>query len=78
MFSQAKEEEAVKKTIRQGVGDFRFINILQLFSTGNSCFYLFIFSITLLYHLFLYFFLPTTFSYTPVNDVRETSAEIPY
>ena len=82
MFSQSKEEEAVKRAIRQGVGDFRFINILQLLSTRNSCFYSFISSITLFYHLFLYFFvlttfththdpypLKTTFSYTPPNVV---------
>ena len=41
----------------QGVGDFRFTNILQLFS------FLF-FSITLLYHLFSILFLPTTFTHT--------------
>ena len=82
MFSQPKEEEAVKRAIRQGVGDFRFINILQLLSIRNSCFYSFISSITLFYHLFLYFFvlttfthihdpypLKTTFSYTPPNVV---------
>ena len=34
----------------QGVGDIRFTNILQLFSIY------FFFSITLLYHFFLYFF----------------------
>ena len=86
MFSQSKEEEAVKRAIRQGVGDFRFINILQLLSIRNSCFYLFISSITLFYHLFLYFFvlttfththdpnpLKTTFSYTPPNVVWGTS-----
>ena len=36
----------------QGVGDIRFTNILQLFSIY------FFFSITLLYHFFLYFFYP--------------------
>ena len=47
----------------QGVGDFRFVNILQLF--------LFIFIIILLFFFnyftlsfFLYFFLPTTFNQT--------------
>ena len=64
MFSQSKEEEAVKRAIRRGVGDFRFINILQLLSIRNSRFHLFISSITLFYHLFLYFFAPTTFTHT--------------
>ena len=36
----------------QGVGDIRFTNILQLFSIY------FFYSITLLYHFFLYFFYP--------------------
>ena len=40
----------------QGVGDFRFINFTICFS--------FFVSITLLYHFFLYFFLPTTFTHT--------------
>ena len=39
-------------TINQGVEDIRFTNILQLFSIY------FFFSITLLYHFFLYFFYP--------------------
>ena len=36
----------------QGIGGFGFTNILQLFSIY------FFFSITLLYHFFLYFFYP--------------------
>ena len=40
----------------QGVGDFRFINFTICFS--------FFVSITLLYHFFSIFFLPTTFTYT--------------
>ena len=48
----------MKRAANQGVGDFRFINILQLFSIYSF------FSITLLYHCFLYFFLPWTFTHT--------------
>ena len=47
---QEEDEEAV--TINQGVEDIRFTNILQLFSIYSF------FSITLLYHFFLYFFYP--------------------
>ena len=47
----------------QGVGDFRFTNILQLFSIHFSFFQLLYF-IT----FFLYFFLPTTFSHTNTHD----------
>ena len=44
----------------QGVGDFRFINILSSFTLN-----------TLLYHFFfLFFFLPTTFTHTQTHDQR--------
>ena len=46
----------------QGVGGFRFTNILKLFSI---CFF---FSITLLYHFFSRLFLPTTFTHTHTHD----------
>ena len=48
----------------QGVGDFRFINILQFFSIY------FFFPITLLYHFFSILFLPTTFTHTHTRDPR--------
>ena len=55
----------------QGVGDIRFTNILQLFSIY------FFFSITLLYHFFLYFFyprhLPTPTHTTHTLDPRPTT-----
>ena len=64
MFSQAiKEEEAVKRAIRQGVGDFRFINILQLFSFRNSSINIF-FKLLNVIIFFSILFLPTTFNYT--------------
>ena len=46
----------------QEVGDFRFTNILELFSIY------FFFSITLLYHFFSILFLPTTFTHTHTHD----------
>ena len=46
----------------QEVGDFRFTNILELFSIY------FFFSITLLYHSFSILFLPTTFTHTHTHD----------
>ena len=52
---------------KQGVGDVRFINILQVFSIY------FFFSITLLYHIFLIFFLSTTFTHT--HDPRPTTLD---
>ena len=48
----------------QGVGDLRFINISQLFST-YFCFNYFI-----LYHFFLFFSLLTTFTHTHTHDPR--------
>ena len=50
----------------QGVGDFRFINILQLVSIY------FFFSIILLCHFFSIRFLPTTFTHTHTHDPRPT------
>ena len=48
----------------QGVGDLRFINISQLFSTY------FFFSITSYYIIFSILFLPTTFTHTHTHDPR--------
>ena len=45
----------------QGVGDFRFINIVQMFSI-YYCFFILSF--------FLYLFLPTTFTHTHTHDPR--------
>ena len=47
----------------QGVGDLRFINISQLFST-------YFFSITSYYIIFSILFLPTTFTHTHTHDPR--------
>ena len=55
MGSQVPREEDEEEG-NQGVGDFRFTNILQLFFTYSF------FSITLLCHFFLYFFYPRHFA----------------
>ena len=55
----------------QGVEDIRFTNILQLFSID------FFFSITLLYHFFLYFFYPRPTTHDPrptTHDPRPTTS----
>ena len=63
----------------QGVGRFRFTNILEIFSIY------FFFSITLLYHFFLYFFdtpyLPTPTTHDPrptTHDPRPTTPTTTY
>ena len=54
----------------QGVGDLRFINILQLFSFQG-----FFFSITLRYHFFFYTFFTHDIYPSHTHDPRPTTHE---
>ena len=64
MGSQVPRQEDEEEG-NQGVGDFRFTNILQLF------FYLFLFFNYFTLSLFSILFLPTTFTHT--HDPRPTT-----
>ena len=66
------QEEDEEGAVKRGVREFRFIIILQLFS---SFFFSFYFSIILLYHFFYTFFLPTTFTHT---NALSTHTHDPY
>ena len=73
IYQEEDEEEAVKENGNQGVGDFRFINILQLFSIYS--FFFSYFTLSLFFYTFFYprhlptpttddfYPLPTTFNY---------------
>ena len=67
MGSQVPREEDEEED-NQGVGDCRFTNILQLFSTYSF------FTITLLCHFFSILFLPATFTHTHTHDPRPTTS----
>ena len=64
IYQEEDEEEAVKENGNQGVGDFRFINILQLFSIYS--FFFSYFTLSLFFYTFFYprhLPTPTTFNY---------------